>query len=369
MKLILSTLMIIALAGCIKKGEVEEGNSVAPSWNWKTPQSSTLNLTREVETFAGYTDGNLISQDGIGTYALFSGLAAITTDRDYLYVTDGSAIRKIHKSSTEVTTITGQYDSYGSNTDGEKAVALLDTPQGITVLGNYLYVTDTQNTIRKIEIASGRVSTIAGSKGLTGSTNGIGSSARFNDPRGIITDGTFLYIADSGNNMIRKLNLSTNEVSTVAGAPAAGYADGVGSIARFNFPFNLTSDGTYLYVIDGDNYNVRKINVATGLVTTFAGSATGLSGSADGRGQNARFNGLYNITSDASYLYLTDWTDCTIRKISKSTADVSTIAGTLGQCTVLDGGFGHNELSTPMGIVADKDSLYFVDMFVVRRLK
>ena len=370
MRLLLSTLMLISLIGCLKsKSGSNENHPHNSSWSWYTPLTSSLNLKMKIETIAGYRDGALVAQDGIGTYALFYNPVAITTDEDFLYITDGSAIRKIHKLSLEVSTIVGVYDSVGSNLDGDRSQGLLDSPQGITVLGNFLYLTDTQNTIRKVNILSGEISTIAGNAGVSGFNDGVGSNATFNDPRGITTDGVNLYIADSGNHMIRKLNLSTRMVITVAGTNLSGNVNGSGSNARFNFPLGISTDGTYLYVTDSGNHNIRKISISSGEVSTFSGPTTSSSGSIDGTGQIARFNTPYHITADASHLYVADFGNCTIRKISKSTASVTTIAGVAGACSdSTDGEFGINNTPAPTGITADQKSLYIMDFLMVRKI-
>ena len=102
------------------------------------------------------------------------------------------------------------------------------------------------------------VTTLAGT-GSSGSANGTGTSASFNWPSGITTDGTNLYVADSSNHLIRKIVISTGVVTTLAGTGLSGSANGTGTSASFHLPRGITTDGTNLYVTEGGNHLIRKI--------------------------------------------------------------------------------------------------------------
>ena len=119
------------------------------------------------------------------------------------------------------------------------------------------------------------MTTIAGSASLMGNTDGVGASARFRFPFGITTDGTSLFVTDRSNHRIRKIDITSAAVSTLAGS-SAGYVNGNGSAARFRSPRGITTDGTYLYVADGANHAVRRIDIATAVVDTVAGPAPDL---------------------------------------------------------------------------------------------
>jgi DNA-binding beta-propeller fold protein YncE len=142
-------------------------------------------------------------------------------------------------------------------------------------VGN-LYVADTLNhTIRKIALPGGVVTTVAGMAGATGSADGVGSAARFNTPLGLAYDGAGkLYVADSANLTIRALDVATSAVTTIAGAVGqAGSLDATGAAARFRGLVGLAYDGAgTLYVADPGNHTLRKLEVATGAVTTYAGT-------------------------------------------------------------------------------------------------
>ena len=95
-------------------------------------------------------------------------------------------------------------------------------------------------------IDNGTVTTLAGSS--QGSTDATGTSASFNGPAGITTDGTNLYVADEGNHRIRKIVISTGVVTTLAGSSSIGSTDATGTSASFSNPSGITTDGTNLYV-------------------------------------------------------------------------------------------------------------------------
>ncbi|MBI2149466.1 MAG: hypothetical protein HYU27_02520, partial [Acidobacteria bacterium] len=123
-------------------------------------------------------------------------------------------------------------------------------------------------TAREYEITG-----FVGTTGGLGSADGIRSAARFYAPAGVWGDSGNLYIADGGNHAIRKIVLATGQVSTLAGAPGpAGSVDATGVVARFGVVEGLWSDGTFLFVADLGNRTIRKVEIATGIVTTLAGS-------------------------------------------------------------------------------------------------
>jgi DNA-binding beta-propeller fold protein YncE len=270
--------------------------------------------TLAVTTIAGSAGVNG-SADGTGTAARFYHPFGITTDGTNLYVTDygNSTIRKIVISTGAVTTIAGSAGTIGS-ADGIGTAATFNYPTGIITDGTNLYVTDTYNsTIREIAISTGAVTTLAGSLAI-GSADGTGTAATFYYPTGITMDGTNLYVADNGNSTIRRIVISTGVVTTIAGsAGAIGSADGTGTAATFNYPIGIATDGTNLYVTDSGNNTIRKIVISTGAVTTLAGGIA--NGSADGTGAAAIFNYPSGITRDGTNLYVTDTDNNTIRKI------------------------------------------------------
>ena len=141
--------------------------------------------------------------------------------------------------------------------------------------------------IRKVVIATGAVTTFAGSSDGFLDHN-TGTSAKFKNPSAVTIVGGNLYVAEYGNHKIRKIVLSSGAVTTLAGSGDQGSTDGSGTSATFKFPQAITTDGTNLYLADTANNKIRKIVISTGVVTTLAGS--GSASSANGTGPSASFN-------------------------------------------------------------------------------
>ena len=239
-----------------------------------------------------------------------------TVDGDgNLYVADtyNNTIRKVTPAGV-VTTVAGS-GSYGSD-DGTGTAASFANPVGVAVDGDgNLYVADTNNnTIRKVTPA-GVVTTFAGS-GSYGSDDGTGTAASFNKPQGVVFGGDGnLYVADTYNNTIRKVT-PAGEVTTFAGSGSSGSDDGTGTAASFNEPVGVAVDGDgNLYVADARNRTIRKVTPA-GEVTTLAGSA-GSQGSINGIGPAARFVYPTGVAFGGDgNLYVADSNDSKIRKVT-----------------------------------------------------
>ncbi|MDU0460284.1 MAG: hypothetical protein RW306_16270 [Geobacteraceae bacterium] len=356
--ILVALLLTISFAGCGGDG----GNQGTTTLVGGSVQGNKLVLDNSVTTFAGssFVSGAI---DAVGTAARFNTPNGVTTDGTSLFVADNinHTIRKILISTGAVTTIAGVAGSSGS-ADGIGTNARFYNPLGITTDGINIYVADSNNnTIRRIVISTGLVTTLAGTAGISGSADGTGASARFNGLSGITTDGTNLYVADIYNNTIRKVVISTGAVTTLSGiAGIQGSADGTGTSATFYWPSGLTTDGTSLYVTDRGNGTIRKISISTGVVSTMAGVA-GIHGFADGVGSAAQFYNPMGITSDGTSLYITDYVDNVIRKLDISSNSVTTIAGSAGIQGALDGIGSLARFYWPTGITTDGQSLFIVD--------
>ena len=254
-----------------------------------------------VSTLAGGNGASFSgSKDSTGTASTFNLPQGIVIDPSgtNLYVADygNNLIRKIVISTAEVTTLAGGGSATGTTAgaaDGTGRGATFNGPNSLAIdpAGTNLYVSDfTNNLIRKIVIATGVVTTVAGggSPGGTtpGSSNGTGTAATFSGPQGLVVNrsNTSLYVADSGNNLIRKIELSTGVVTTIAGGTnvwgiTAGYINDIGTAARFKAPYGLAIIGDeFLYVADYNNSAIRQIDLATGMVTTILAGGTFVTG-------------------------------------------------------------------------------------------
>jgi hypothetical protein len=321
-------------------------------------QGRELSLSTAVTTFAG-TGSTGSTDHATGTSASFYGPCGSTTDGTNLYVADQTShlIRKIVISTGAVTTLAGTGSAGYANGTGTSAS--FNYPRGITTDGTNLYVAEYGNhLIRKIVISTGVVTTLAGT-GSQGNSNGTGTSASFKQNNGVTTDGTNLYVADTSNHLIRKIVISTGVVTTLAGTGSQGNSNGTGTSASFYFPKGITTDGTNLYVSDAGNHLIRKIVISTGVVTTLAG--TGSSGSLDNAtGTSASFYGPRKITTDGTNLYVADQQNHLIRKIVIDNGTVTTIAGSSSGNT--DNATGTSaSFNNPIGITTDGTNLYVSD--------
>ncbi len=268
--------------------------------------------------------------EGTGTSArLFfpNGVAADAAGN--VYVAQTSAIRRISPNGTTITFAGLQGE--GGAVDGGGQNARFQDPSGVAIGpdGN-IYVADPGNhTIRKIT-AGGFVTTFAGNAFAgPGYQDGFGMTARFSRPWGITVDSqNVVYVTELDNHTIRRIGPS-GEVSTLAGNPNQGFFDSTGTTSRFSYPSGITVDGAgNLYVADFGNNVIRKIT-QSGLTTTVAGGNASAPGSQDGIGRDARFTGPSGVVSDAEgNLYVSEYNHV-IRRIRKNGL-VSTVAGLIG---------------------------------------
>ncbi len=285
----------------------------------------------------------------------------------------------------------------------------------------YIYIADSGNsTIRRLDPSTGAVTLFAGYPGAAGYFDNAGNPtlyAYFNHPEGIATDGTYLYVADSGNNVIRRVNLTSTPVGlvdTLAGNPnSSGFVDGTGQGAFFSNPLGICYDSgsTSLYVADTGNSSIRQITTLkgsanTGVVKTLAGSPTtatfywpydivlagsdlyvadagydvvfqvttggtvsplagsGSKGDVDGTGTAAQFNWPEGITTDgAGNLYVADTLNSVVRKVVIGTAAVTTFAGQ-GQVFGSNDGAGNVAMfNHPIRLLWVLTDLYVADAY------
>lgn len=243
-------------------------------------------------------------------------------------------------------------------------------PNGIAVQSDgVMLVSDGHNHLIRVVEPNGTVGTYAGLN-QPGFLDGPGSFARFNFPLGLTqTAARDVYIADTGNNVIRKISpFGARSATTIAGTGVAGYREGAATNAQFNYPTDLVADDAgNILVTEFNNHVVRKIT-PQGQVSTLAGG--GVAGWRDGAGTNALFKQPAGIARDAQgNFYITEWLNHRIRKISPQ-GNVTTLAGT-GKAGFADGPAGSARLNNPDGITVDSTgNIYFTDFgnHAVRRL-
>jgi sugar lactone lactonase YvrE len=329
-----------------------------------TPVSAQSNYSAPYSfSFLAGTPGSSGSIDATGAAARFDdpfGVAVDSSGNVYVADKQNDTIRKI-TSAGVVTTFAGLAGNIGT-LDATGTAARFNEPVGVAVgSGGDVYVADTgNNSIRKITTA-GVVSTLAGSAGSSpGSLDGTGTAALFSGPSGIAIDSTgTLYVTDTANNSIRKVTQAGVVTTLVGDPPNAGSTDGTTTGALFNQPIGIAIDSSgNLYVADSANDTIRKIT-SGGTTTTLAGLA-GNPGSTDGTGALARFKNPRGLTIDSSgNLYVADTGNSTIRKVTPAGV-VTTLAG-VPQDFDSQAGTGPGALfDIPAGIAVDSNGNLFV---------
>ncbi len=311
-----------------------------------------------MSTIAGSPD-RTGAADGPASQATFQSPAGLALDHTgNLFVADTGSFTIREIAGGLVTTPAGTHSVSGTADGRPGAFA---GPMGIAISpgDDFLFITDPLNQTLRMRYPGDRtlgyVITIGGSQGDAGAADGLAEVSRFASPSAVAVDPRgVLYVADSGNDRIRKLTtvpeyIGYYETATLAGG-SAGSADGSVERARFRGPSGIAVDGeTIVYVADTGNHTIRKIE--NGIVTTVAGLA-GAPGNSDGRGVEARFNGPRAIAVDArGNLYVCDTGNNSIRKVAPS-----------GLVTTVTGQNPDGRLLRPGGItIASSGAIYISD--------
>lgn len=269
--------------------------------------------------------------------------------------------RYVPQSDGTATFVTLAGDGTIGSADGAATSAKFGFPLALAYDRNSnLLIADTGNNIVRKLSAANDVTTVAGLalERATGTTDGAGDAARFVNPTGTVVDAAGnVYVADTPAHVIRKITPS-GTVTTLAGMPGrSGYDDGVGTAARFNGPraLALGPDGA-LYVTDTNNHTIRRVGL-DGTTTTFAGEATA-TGWYGGPRVTARFMFPYGLCFDsAGNLYVTS--AATVRKIAPD-GQVTTLAGLNSETGYVDGTGVAARFTVPYGITADSAGNLYV---------
>lgn len=312
-------------------------------------------------TVAG-SSGTPGSANGTGAAATFSSPHSLIHLNGSLYVSDTNnlLIRRVVTSSNAVTTIAGSgAGAVGTAADdGACLSAKLGQPLGLTTDGTNLFVADyTFGRIRKLSDVGGtcQATTFAGT-GAPGFADGPASTAQFNQPRQIVINQNYLFVADQSNNRIRRISLSSGVVDTLAGNGTPSDNTGTGTGASLNGPEALTLIANTLYTSTASN-RIMSININTGVVSIVAGSGT--SGYADGPGTEARFSSIASLTTDGYDLYVSEISNHLIRRVDLSQNNrVTTLAGGPGLAADTTATGPVARFNVPYGLATDGRLLY-----------
>jgi hypothetical protein len=327
----------------------------------------------DINTFAGTGTGGFSGDGGPATSAQLQNPGGVAVDASgSLYVADAlnHRVRKVDGSGT-ITTVAGTGIGGFSGDGGQATSAELNYPYGVAIDsdGN-LYIGDTYNgRVRKVD-GSGTITTVAGTGafGFSGD-GGAATSAELYYPYGVAVDGSgTLYIADSGNSAVRRVD-GSGTITTIAGTGTAGFSGdgGQATSAELDGPHGVVPDDSgNLYVADAGNNRVRRVD-GSGTITTIAGTGTaGFSGDG-GQATSADLNltqGTGLAVDGSANLYVADTLNNRVRKIDGS-GTITTVAGTGAEGFSGDGGPAASaELNYPLAVAADSSrNLYIADFW------
>ncbi len=280
----------------------------------------------------------------------------------YFADTSNHRVRKININSRIITTVAGNGAMAYSGDGGQATFAALDSPRGVALDGaGNIYIADTNNNrIRKVDKATGLISTVAGTG--VGGNNGDGGAAvnaKINRPRDVFVDGPGnIFIADTNNHSIRKVDISTGIITTVAGNGTKGDSGDKGRAisANLNTPRGVFVDGGgNIFIADSKNNRARKVDAGSGIIDTVAGNGSnGFSGDS-GAATSAELNEPSSIAVDgAGDIFIADTKNSRIRMVTVSTGIISTAVGTVTASFKGDGGPADNAaLKSPSGVFVD----------------
>jgi trimeric autotransporter adhesin len=290
--------------------------------------------------------------------------------------TYNNRIRMVTKSTGIITTVAGN-GNYGYSGDGGLATsASLRRPYSAVVdaSGN-IYIADTfNNRIRKVTKSTGIITTVAGNGnyGYSGD-GGLATSARLYNPYGAAADVSGnVYIADTYNNRIRMVTTSTGIITTVAGNGTYGYSGdgGLATSARLRYPSGVAFDASgNIYIADTYNGRIRKVTKSTGIITTVAGGGNTFS---DGiQATSVLLNGPTSIAIDISgNIHFADYFNNRIRLVTKSTGIITTVAGSGNYGFSVDGGIATSvTLSSPQGVAIDVSGNIYIADYTYNRIR
>ncbi len=252
--------------------------------------------------------------------------------------------------------------------DGSFAAASFNHPQGLALSGDTLYVADTENhAIRRVDLAAdsnnGRVETIAGTgeQGFMRQGQGPGAKVAINSPWDLALHQNVLYIAMAGAHQLWSLTLADGQIGPYAGSGREAILDGPLATAALAQPSGLTTDGKRLYFADSETSSIRYADLnPSGRVGTIVGLDLFVFGDADGAENHVRLQHPLGITHADGALYVADTYNHKIKRVLPATRSAFTLLGT-GQAGYRDGPGTQAQFAEPSGLSIARGKLYIAD--------
>jgi hypothetical protein len=328
-------------------------------------------------TFAGNGNGTEGGDGGPATSASLYpyNVAFDSVGNVYIVESQGSRIRKVDHQNNKISTVAGNGSfSYGGN--GLPATsASLKSPWSVTVdqASGDLYIADTGNSvIRMVNATTQIITTVAGNgTAVYGGDGQAATNAAINGPFGTVFDSAGnMYIVGAYENRIRMVNATTQVITTVAGNGTAVYGgDGqAATSAGIHFPYAIAFDTIgNLYIADNNNNVVRMVNVSTQIISTVAGNGTAVYGGDGQAATSASLRGPSALAFDTSgNLYICDSNSSRVRMVNASTQIITTVAGNGSSIFAGDGQAATSaSLNFPNGVSVDtlSGNLYISDTY------
>ena len=273
--------------------------------------------------------------------------------------------------------VTAVYSGDGAVFDGSASVAgpfsltsisasVMSRGLAVDAVGNRLfYTTSYSSMVYEIDLSTGVNTWLAGGGNGFGGDNGPATAAQLSYPEGLALDGNqYLFIADSGNHRIRQINLTTGIITTVAGNGTQGYSGdgGPATAAAPEDPYGVAVDATgNVYFTEPWNSRIRRIDRATGIITTIAGNGQSGYGGDGGPATDAVLGSPWDIEiNSARNIYFVDGSS-RIRKINHATCFITTVAGNGSQGYAGDGGPATEAQIRGYGLAVDGGYLFLGD--------
>lgn len=302
----------------------------APGTRYRVRVSVEASVDHRITTVAG---GGAGDDGGQATSAILSAPTGVAIADTILYIAESgdNRVRVVDFRSGIIKTLAGTGFPGHSNDGGQASAARLFNPNDVLLVGTKLYIADYSNhRVRMVDLETGIITTVAGTgnSGYSGD-EGPATSADLQYPAYLAYGGNSIYITDFGNARIRRIDLSTGIIRTIAGGGTNPFSEGRPAIeAILKKPAGIVVVGDTLFIAESGGAKVRRVDLKTGIFTTYAGTGTAGYGGDNGPADQAMLDMPIGLEATAGALFVSDANNNRIRRIDFDTRIVTTFAGT-----------------------------------------
>jgi len=342
---------------------------------------TALAATGDITTIAGTGTSGFSGDGAAATSAQVNGPYGVAVDGvGNVFIADSSnhRVRRIDAVTGLISTFAGTGVGGFSGDGGAATSAQLNSPLGVAVDGSgNVFIADTFNhRVRRVDVGTGLISTLAGTgtSGFSGD-GAAATSAQLYYPFGVAVDGGGnVFIADSSNHRVRRVDVVTGLISTFAGTGTPGFfGDGAAATdAQLYYPFGVGVDGVgNVFIADYFNHRVRLVDAVTGLISTFAGNGTGGFSGDGGAATSAQLYSPIGVAVDGGgNVFIADSNNHRVRRVDVGTGLIITIAGTGINGFSGDGAAATSaQLNNPYGVAVDGNGNVFIADYGNHRIR